>query len=100
MGSIEDIPLTRKLNRLGFILGGLLILILIILIIYKLSFLAIEGNLFGHYVTEALASSMLRAMNVMPINLPLLSTLVLITGVLNMAQSGVIVKNLAAIESL
>ena len=100
MGSVEDIPLTRKLNRLGFILGGLLILILIILIIYKLSFLAIEGNLFGHYVTEALASSMLRAMNVMPINLPLLSTLVLITGVLNMAQSGVIVKNLAAIESL
>ncbi|MFX0134485.1 MAG: cation-translocating P-type ATPase, partial [Candidatus Hodarchaeota archaeon] len=35
-----------------------------------------------------------------PINLPLLSTLVLITGVLNMAHSGVIIKNLSAIESL
>jgi Ca2+-transporting ATPase len=39
-------------------------------------------------------------MNVMPINLPILTTLVLITGVLNMAKNGVIVKNLAAIESL
>jgi len=100
MGSIEDIPLTRKLNRLGYILGSLLISILIILIIYKFSILAIEGNFYGHFITEALISSILRAMNVMPINLPLLSTLVLITGVLNMAQSGVIVKNLAAIESL
>jgi len=39
-------------------------------------------------------------MNIMPINLPILTTLVLITGVLNMAQHGVIIKNLSAIESL
>ncbi|TFG04250.1 MAG: cation-transporting P-type ATPase, partial [Promethearchaeota archaeon] len=51
-------------------------------------------------VSKALVDSILRAMNVMPINLPLLTTLVLITGVLNMAQSGVIIKNLSAIESL
>jgi Ca2+-transporting ATPase len=100
MGTIEDIPLTKKLNRLGYILAALLILILIILITYKLSILAIEGNLFGHFVNVALTDSLLRATNVMPVNLPLLSTLVLVTGVLNMAQSGVIVKNLAAIESL
>ncbi len=100
MGSIEDIPLTRKLNKLGYILGSLLISILIILIVYKFIILALEGNFYGHYISEALVSSILRSMNVMPINLPLLSTLVLITGVLNMAQSGVIVKNIAAIESL
>ncbi|MBY9002437.1 MAG: cation-translocating P-type ATPase [Candidatus Lokiarchaeota archaeon] len=100
MGSIEDIPLTRKLNRLGYILSSLLILILIILIIYKFIILSLEGNFYGHFISEALVSSILRSMNVMPINLPLLSTLVLVTGVLNMAQSGVIVKNLAAIESL
>jgi len=100
MGSIEDIPLTRKLNRLGYILGSLLISILIILIIYKFIMLTLEGNFYGHFISEALISSILRSMNVMPINLPLLSTLVLITGVLNMAQSGVIVKNIAAIESL
>ncbi len=93
MGSIEDIPLTKKLNRLGYILGTIVIINLIILIVYKLIVLGLD-------ITNALTSSILRAMGIMPINLPLLTTLVLVTGVLNMAQSGVIVKNLAAIESL
>ncbi len=100
MGSIEDIPLTRKLNRLGYILGTIVIINLIILITYKFVLLGIEGNLYGDYISDALISSILRSMNIMPINLPLLTTLVLITGVLNMAQSGVIIKNLASIESL
>ena len=100
MGSIEDIPLTRKLNRLGYILGIIVIIILSILISYKIILLAIENQLIQPLISEALVSSILRSMNVMPINLPILTTLVLVTGVLNMAQNGVIVKNLAAIESL
>jgi Ca2+-transporting ATPase len=100
MGSIEDIPLTRKLNRLGYILGSIVIINLIILITYKFALLGIEGNFYGDFISDALISSILRSMNIMPINLPLLTTLVLITGVLNMAQSGVIIKNLASIESL
>jgi len=100
MGSIEDIPLTRKLNRLGYILGFIAIFILSILITYKLIFLAIEGDFNEDFIGEALVSSILRSINVVPFNLPLLSTLVLITGVLEIAQSGVIIKNLSAIESL
>jgi len=100
MGSIEDIPLTRKLNRLGYILGTIVVINLIILIIYKFSLLLIEGNFIQSEISIALVSSILRAINVLPINLPILSTLVLITGVLNMAQSGVIIKNLSSIESL
>ncbi|MFX1499560.1 MAG: cation-translocating P-type ATPase [Promethearchaeota archaeon] len=100
MGSIEDIPLTRKLNRLGYILGTLVIINLIILIIYKFSWLIIQENFIESQIIDALVDSILRAMNIVPINLPLLSTLVLITGVLTMAQTGVIVKNLSAIESL
>ncbi len=100
MGSIEDIPLTRKLNRLGYILGAIVIINLCILISYKFILLAIQNQFFGEFISEALVSSILRSMNVMPINLPILTTLVLITGVLNMAKNGVIVKNLAAIESL
>jgi len=100
MGSIEDIPLTRKLNRLGFLLGIIVCINLTILIIYKLSWLQIQNNFVQEAITEALVDSILRAMNIVPINLPLLSTLVLITGVLSMAQSGVIIKNLSAIESL
>ena len=100
MGSIEDIPLTGKLNRLGYILGIIVIINLYILIFYKLVVLAYEENLIRSEISSALVSSILRATNVLPINLPLLTTLVLITGVLNMAQSGVIIKNLSAIESL
>ncbi|MBY8984178.1 MAG: cation-translocating P-type ATPase [Candidatus Lokiarchaeota archaeon] len=100
MGSIEEIPLTRKLNRLGYILGIIVIINLIILISYKFIILAYEGNLIQSEVSSALVSSILRATNILPINLPLLSTLVLITGVLSMAQHGVIIKNLSAIESL
>ena len=100
MGSIEDIPLTKKLNRLGYILGTVVIINLTVLIIYKFIVLGLEGLFFGDNITHAITSSLLRSMSIMPINLPLLSTLVLVTGVLDMAQSGVIVKNLSAIESL
>ncbi len=100
MGSIEDIPLTKKLNRIGFILGIIVIINLIILISYKFTLLIIDSNFIQSEISSALVSSILRAMNVVPINLPILTTVVLITGVLNMAQSGVIIKNLSAIESL
>ncbi|KKM84307.1 hypothetical protein LCGC14_1300530, partial [marine sediment metagenome] len=100
MGSIEDIPLTRKLNRLGYILGTIVLLFLISLIIFKLAILNIQGNFVQNEIIEAISNSIISAMSVVPINLPLLSTLVLITGVLNMAQMGVIIKNLSAIESL
>jgi len=100
MGSIEDIPLTRKLNRLGYILGTIVLINLFILISYKFILLANEGDFIQSEISSALVSSILRATNILPINLPLLSTLVLITGVLSMAQHGVIIKNLSAIESL
>ncbi len=100
MGAIEDIPLTRKLNRIGYILGTIVYINLLILITYKFSLLIIEGNFIQSEISSALASSILRATNILPINLPILTTLVLITGVLNMAQRGVIIKNLSAIESL
>ncbi len=105
MGSIEEIPLTHKLNKLGYILGTVVIINLIVLIVYKFTTLNLwteifKGNFKNENIGEALVSSILRAMNIMPINLPLLTTLVLVTGVLNMAQNGVIIKNLSAIESL
>jgi len=105
MGSIEDIPLTHKLNRLGYILGIVVIINLIILIIYKFTIFNLwselfNGNFENEKISEALTDSILRAMNIVPINLPLITTLVLITGVLNMAQNGVVIKNLSAIESL
>ena len=93
MGAIEEIPLTKKMNKLGIVLGLIVLINVCILIIYKLFILS-------QPIQTAFTDSILRAMNIMPVNLPLLVTLVLITGVLNMAKSGVIIKNLSAIESL
>ncbi len=62
MGSIEDIPLTRKLNRLGYILGTIVIIYLIVLIVYKFSILGLEGLFFGDNITNAIISSILRSM--------------------------------------
>ncbi|MFX1317454.1 MAG: cation-translocating P-type ATPase, partial [Promethearchaeota archaeon] len=74
-------------------------LILFTLILYKITFLVIERDLNETNIGKALVSAIIRSTNVVPFNLPLLSTLVLITGVLEMAQRGVIIKNLSAIES-
>ncbi len=93
MGAIEEIPLTRRMNKLGRFLGLIVLINLTFLIIHKLFILHESPD-------SAITQSIIRAMNIMPINLPLLVTLVLITGVLNMAQNGVIIKNLSAIESL
>ncbi|TXT63419.1 MAG: Calcium-transporting ATPase 1 [Promethearchaeota archaeon] len=90
---IDEIPLTKKLNHLAYLFGGLILINMSILILYKLFLL-------NQTVTKAFTDSIIRALNILPINLPLLVTLVLITGVLTMAQSGVIIKNLSAIESL
>src|SRR4030042_431320 len=39
-------------------------------------------------------------MSVMPINIPLLTTIILLTGVVAMANKGVIIRDLSAVESL
>ncbi|MBN1217241.1 MAG: cation-transporting P-type ATPase [Candidatus Lokiarchaeota archaeon] len=93
MGAIEEIPLTKKLNKLGYFLGLIVIINMILLVTFKLVILHLP-------VGTAFTNSIIRAMNIMPVNLPLLVTLVLITGVLNMAKNGVIIKNLSSIESL
>ena len=47
-----------------------------------------------------IVKSLNSAMDIMPINIPLLTTVVLITGVLAMAHHGVIIRNLASVDSL
>jgi Ca2+-transporting ATPase len=56
-------------------------------------------SFFGELVFK-ISSIIITAMSVVPINIPLLTTIVLITGVLAMAKQKVIIRNLASIESL
>ncbi|MBD3407415.1 MAG: HAD-IC family P-type ATPase [Candidatus Lokiarchaeota archaeon] len=96
-----DIPLRKKVNLLAKFLGiasiGLMVTsVLWVLIIAPFIYPSLEAPTF----TEALTSGITKAMTIMPINIPLLTTIVLLTGVLAMAKKGVIIRDLSAVESL
>ena len=86
----SDIPIREKMNNfgkwLGLIVIGFWFFILMIL-------LAATGEI---DVIKSLNS----ALDLLPINIPLLVTIILLTGVLSMAHHGVIIRNLASVDSL
>jgi Ca2+-transporting ATPase len=86
----SDIPIREKMNNfgkwLGLIVAGFWLFILLIL-------WAATGEI---DVVKSLNS----ALDLLPINIPLLVTIILITGVLAMAHHGVIIRNLASVDSL
>jgi Ca2+-transporting ATPase len=91
-----DIPLRRKVNRLALILG---------IAAFSLGILGVLSYLFfprgpPQTLLELGTDAIINAMTVLPINIPLLTTIVLLTGVLAMANRGVIVRDLSAVESL
>jgi Ca2+-transporting ATPase len=87
----SEIPIRQKMNNFGKWLGlGIFILWFIILMILW----AIPPH------DLDIVKSLNSALDLMPINIPLLVTIVLITGVLAMAHHGVIIRNLASVDSL
>jgi Ca2+-transporting ATPase len=99
-----DIPLRKKVNLLAkyLAIAAVVLMILSVLwpvfgvpLIYGLPIeLGIEA------IAETLSVGITKAMTIMPINIPLLTTIVLLTGVLAMAKKGVIIRDLSAVESL
>ncbi len=87
----SEIPIRQKMNNFGKWLGlGVFIFWFITLMILW----AIPPHDLD--VVKSLNS----ALDLMPINIPLLVTIILITGVLAMAHHGVIIRNLASVDSL
>ncbi|MCY3411895.1 MAG: cation-transporting P-type ATPase [Candidatus Heimdallarchaeota archaeon] len=96
-----EMPLRQKINALGKGLSALMVSFLVVLIIFTAivrsrSDTPLTFNQFAFDIAQAI----INAMAVMPINIPLLTTVVLITGVLNMAQKKVVIKDLTAVETL
>ncbi len=89
----SEIPIRQKLNHFGKWLG------LIIFIFWFISLMMIWA---ATRFTEdpEVVKSLNSALDLMPLNIPLLVTIVLITGVLSMARYGVIIRNLASVDSL
>ncbi|MHA1577156.1 MAG: cation-translocating P-type ATPase, partial [Candidatus Thorarchaeota archaeon] len=108
-GSLEqlntgDIPLRKKVNLLAKYLGIAAILLMFLAITWPLVwFQLLLGQPIITNPTDIIATvtiGITRAMTIMPINIPLLTTIVLLTGVLAMAKKGVIIRDLSAVESL
>ncbi len=88
----SEIPIRKKMNNFGKWLG--LIIFILWFIILMIKWLASE------FKELLIVDSLNSALDLMPINIPLLVTIVLITGVLAMAHYGVIIRNLASVDSL
>ncbi|MFX1475040.1 MAG: cation-transporting P-type ATPase, partial [Promethearchaeota archaeon] len=93
--STSDIPLRQKVNRLAIVLGIAVVILLVVSLAARLLFPDPSVTL-----SDLAADALINAMTVMPINIPLLTTITLLTGVLAMARYGVVVRDLSAVESL
>ena len=92
-----EIPLRTKVNALGKFLSIAMIIFLTILTAYTLSSIQKYS---GKGLVQQFIYNIVTAMSIMPINIPLLTTIVLLTGVLAMAQHKVVIRNLSGVESL
>jgi Ca2+-transporting ATPase len=99
-----DIPLRKKTNLLAKYLGIAAIFLMVVSLfwqVYLSPFLAGQPIELGlEHILRRAQEGITRAMTIMPINIPLLTTIVLLTGVLAMARKGVIIRDLSAVESL
>lgn len=86
----SEIPVRKKMNNFGKWLGVVIVGLWLGILLFKLISIG-EINIVG---------SLNAALDLMPINLPLLVTIILLTGVLAMARYGVIIRNLASVDSL
>jgi len=88
----SEIPIRKKMNNFGKWLG------LIVMVFWFIILMIIWIG--SGFQRLEIVKSLNSAMDIMPINIPLLTTIVLLTGVLAMARHGVIVRNLASVDSL
>jgi Ca2+-transporting ATPase len=98
----NEIPIRSKVNRLAKFLGLAVVAFILISVVYKIILHATADPLTigGVEFLEDLILTVTTSMAIMPISIPLLTTLILLTGVLAMAKDRVIIRNLSAVETL
>lgn len=97
----SDIPIRNKVNKLAKWLGITVIIYLVISVTYKIIIHATQGTITNtDLVLNDIVISITTSMAIMPITIPLLTTIILLTGVLSMAKERIIIRNLSAIETL
>jgi len=96
----NEIPIRSKVNRLAKFLGIAVVVFIIVSVIYKLIIHSTASTIGDAAFLEDLILTVTTSMAIMPISIPLLTTLILLTGVLAMAKDRVIIRNLSAVETL
>jgi len=97
-GGAPEIPITKKMNNFAKWLGLGVIIFVCIALVYRLSLYYASGS--TDSINQQIINSIGAGKNLVPLNLPLLTTLILVTGVYNLAKQGVIIRNLTAIEAM
>lgn len=87
-----DIPLKKELHRLSYVILGFILLICITLLLI--------GLLAGRPFPELIVMLTALFICVVPEGLPVVLTLVLVTGAYRMAKKRVLIKNLQGVEAL
>ncbi len=95
-----DIPLRKKVNLLAKYLAIAAIGLMSFSIIWTGVVRPLLSGQPFNLSSATLSNAITTAMTIMPINIPLLTTIILLTGVLAMAKKKVIVRDLSAVESL
>ncbi|APV45245.1 Ca2+-transporting ATPase [Dehalogenimonas formicexedens] len=101
-----DIPLRQKVNKVARYLASAVAVYLLISLAYHLVSLYRDGELVAggvfntHLLAETASRSLITSMSIMPINIPLLTTVILLAGTLAMARHQVVIRDLSAVESL
>ncbi len=95
-----EISLRKRINVLARNLTYIVLIYVGLSITYSLMTMFLFGNLPSiATIAQAIANSLITALNIMPVSIPLLVTIVMLAGALYMVKSNVIVRNLNAIES-
>ncbi len=97
-----DIPLRKKINNFAKYIAIAVLCLLTARFLINFVWTGLESAwiITWDQTKDLLINSIVNGFNLMPINIPLLTTIILLTGVLGMAKSNVIVRNIAAVESL
>ncbi|HME50745.1 MAG TPA: cation-transporting P-type ATPase [Candidatus Lokiarchaeia archaeon] len=97
--SEQEIPLKHKINKFANWLAMFVVVMFVAIWVYAIIITYGYGTLGGTFWIK-LDDSIELALKFVPINIVLLSTIILITGVVAMAAKGVIVRKLTAVEAL
>jgi P-type Ca2+ transporter type 2C len=94
-----EISLRKRINTLAKNLTYIVVAYLVLSISYSFATLYLSGNLPNIVLfAQAIANSLITALNIMPVSIPLLVTVVMLAGALYMVKNNVIIRNLNAIE--